>query len=167
MPEFPFKEARLVNSDKPFTVRWYIVFWVWDALQHRMVRKRDYQVNNYKTRAERLAFSKKTCRELNKALLDGKHINAKQHKEQTVKVVSFRKDYTVTVCTAESATVPTKPIVPAAICEDVLCIFIDLLCIPPFWQFLFLKMPPKIQNPQSLPRKERLHENEDISSLRK
>ncbi|MBC8051866.1 MAG: site-specific integrase [Sphingobacteriaceae bacterium] len=97
MPEFPFKEARLVNSDKPLTARWYIVFWVWDALQNKLIRKRDYQVNSYKTKAERLAWAKTACRELNKALLDGKHINTKKHKEEKNEalVISFRKDYTV------------------------------------------------------------------------
>jgi hypothetical protein len=60
MPNPPFREARLVNGDKPLSERWYIMWWAWDAQKECLARKRDYRINKEKTKGDRLAYAKKT-----------------------------------------------------------------------------------------------------------
>jgi integrase len=84
MPLPPYTKAHLVNAHKPVTERWYIVFWAWNALTGKKVRKRCYLVNNQKTKATRLAFAAKRIAAINDLLEGGYHFNPKKKKSQQV-----------------------------------------------------------------------------------
>jgi len=95
MPKPPYNPARLVNEDKPITVRWYIVFWAWNSQVNELQRKRLYEVNKFKTKAERLAFAKKEIKAINALLASGMHINPKEKKKQEIKKAANNPDYTI------------------------------------------------------------------------
>ncbi|WP_133300154.1 tyrosine-type recombinase/integrase [Mucilaginibacter terrenus] len=92
----PYTPAHLVNSEKPVTERWYIVFWVWDALKQKKVRKRCYKVNLKKTKMERLAYAKTRIAGINKLLAEGYHSNPKLLREKKAALYADRtKDYSI------------------------------------------------------------------------
>ena len=93
MPLPPYKLARLIESE---TGRWYVVFYVWHAVHGKLVRKRDYDVNNEPTKAAKRRFAEKRCSEINKLLINGYHINEKKHNEDQAKIINFRNDYNIT-----------------------------------------------------------------------
>jgi site-specific recombinase XerD len=78
---YPFRKATLNNCDGNLENRWYIIFYVWDIQQRKMVRKRDYSVNNYSTTIERNAFAKQRIKSINELLEDGYHIDANKKSE--------------------------------------------------------------------------------------
>lgn len=93
MPEPPYKLAKFVASQ---TGRSYIVFYVWDVDQNRMVRKRDYDCNKIENRFERKRFIEKRIGEINKLLIAGYHVNRKKSAEkQNAQAANFRKDYDI------------------------------------------------------------------------
>jgi hypothetical protein len=96
MPTPPYTPAHLVNDTKPVTDRWYIVFWAWNALENKKIRKRCYKVNLLKTRTERLTYAKKRIAAIN-ALLEGEyHFNPKKAKQENVALYADRaRDYTI------------------------------------------------------------------------
>lgn len=93
MPEPPYKLAKFVASQ---TGRSYIVFYVWDVDQNRMVRKRDYDCNKIDNKFERKRFIEKRIGEINKLLIAGYHVNRKKSVEkQNAQAANFRKDYDI------------------------------------------------------------------------
>ena len=87
----PFVLGTLNDCGGDLSKRWYIGFWVWDGLQQKKIRKRLYEVNNYKTDAERRAFANHYLKGLNKRLKVGMHINNLKHIEKsTPKIISLR-----------------------------------------------------------------------------
>ena len=92
----PYKPARLVNEDKPLSERWYIVFWVWDAAQKQLIRRRDYKVNKFDSVKERKKYAATEIKGLNELLKAGYHVNAKVKAAQAKKpTIMIRKDFTV------------------------------------------------------------------------
>lgn len=92
MPEPPYKPARLIESE---TLRWYIVFYVWDAQKGILVRKRDYEVDKQKTKKAKKEFAETRIREINKLLANGFHIHEAKHEEQKAISVNLRNDHTI------------------------------------------------------------------------
>jgi hypothetical protein len=78
---YPFRKATLNNCDGSLQGRWYIVFYVWDVQQCKMVRKRDYSLNIYATAAQRRAFAKERIQSINDLLMDGYHIDSRKKSE--------------------------------------------------------------------------------------
>lgn len=74
-PIKPFRLAKLNNCKGDLSKRWYINFWVWDGLKNKMVRKRLYEVNKFKTAPERYAYAERYIKGLNKRLQAGMHVN--------------------------------------------------------------------------------------------
>lgn len=72
----PFKPAYLYDAGGDLSKRWYINFYVWDELKNKLVRKRDYTVNDYDTVIERKAYAKKRIAEINEVLAAGFYIKA-------------------------------------------------------------------------------------------
>ncbi|MCP4440101.1 MAG: hypothetical protein GY810_14245, partial [Aureispira sp.] len=72
----PFKPAKLYGSSSGLKTRWYINFYVWDELKNKLVRKRDYSINEYSTVVERKAYAKKRIAEINEVLEAGYYIKA-------------------------------------------------------------------------------------------
>jgi site-specific recombinase XerD len=93
MPEPPYKLAKFVASQ---TDRSYIVFYVWDVDQNKLVRKRDYDCNKIENKFERKRFIEKRIGEINKLLIAGYHVNRKKSDEkQSAQASNFRKDYDI------------------------------------------------------------------------
>lgn len=93
MPEPPYKLARLIESEND---RWYIVFYVWNAVTGKLVRKRDYDVDKQLNKAAKRKFALSRIREIDKMLTNGFHINPKKHAENQAKIINFRKEYNIT-----------------------------------------------------------------------
>lgn len=83
----PFKKARLYDAKGDLKKRWYINFHVWSELDNRMVRRKDYDVNDYKTLAQRKAFAKKRIKEINKLLDSGYYIKIGVAEKEAVQEV--------------------------------------------------------------------------------
>ncbi len=92
MPEPPYKLARLIESE---TDRWYIVFYVWNAITGKIMRKRDYEVDKQPSKSAKRTFAATRIREINKLLTNGFHVNPKKHSEQEAKIINFRKEYNI------------------------------------------------------------------------
>ncbi len=82
----PFKKARLYDAKGDLKKRWYINFNVWSELKNKMIRKRDYSVNEYKTVAQRNAHAKKRIKEINKLLESGYYIKMDVSEEGQTKL---------------------------------------------------------------------------------
>jgi site-specific recombinase XerD len=78
---YPFRKATLNNCDGDINSRWYIIFYVWDVQQGRMVRKRDYSVNNYNSAVVRNSYAKQRIKSINEILDDGYHIDSRKKSE--------------------------------------------------------------------------------------
>ena len=78
---YPYRKATLNDCNGSVEGRWYIVFYVWDVQQRKMVRKRDYSLNIYATAAQRRAFAKERIKSINDLLIDGYHIDTRKKPE--------------------------------------------------------------------------------------
>lgn len=85
----PFKLGTLSDCKGDISKRWCISFWAWDGIQQKMVRKRLYEINKYKTEAERRAYANNYIKELNKRLKAGMHLNNVEDKDE-IKIKSLR-----------------------------------------------------------------------------
>jgi integrase len=90
----PYKAARLVNGDKPLTVRWYIMFWAWDGKKKRLVRKRFYEINKFSTAKERIAYAAKEIKAINTSLKEGGMLNPAAPAEKK-RSINLKQDFTV------------------------------------------------------------------------
>lgn len=79
----PFRLATLSDCKGDVTKRWCISFWAWDGIKNKMVRKRLYEINQYKTEAERRAYATRYIKELNRRLKAGLHLNNVKAEAQT------------------------------------------------------------------------------------
>lgn len=82
----PFKKAELVKCGGDLAKRWYIKFYVWNAQKGKMVRKRDYSVNDYQTTDQRIAYANQRIASINTILDEGYHIDATKKAEDCIKV---------------------------------------------------------------------------------
>lgn len=90
----PFRLATLGDCGGDISKRWYINFWVWDGLKNKMIRKRLYEINKFKTAAERYAFAERYIKGLNERLKAGMHINNLNTLKNS-EVVAELKNYNV------------------------------------------------------------------------
>jgi len=96
MPVPPYREAQLVNGDKPITERWYIVFYCWDANKQQLVRKRDYKINQKKTINQRKAYAREMIAKINSYLKEGWHFDSQRKRSEKVAIYTDReRDFTV------------------------------------------------------------------------
>ncbi len=93
----PFKLASLYDANKDINKRWYIGFYVWDEKKNKLIRKKDYSPNQYKTIEEREAHAKKRIADINTLLKKGYYLKANhpqkispQKKEEQFQVHSIR-----------------------------------------------------------------------------
>ena len=78
---YPFRKATLWDCGGDLKKRWYVSFYVWDMQKNDMIRKREYSVNEYKTKEERYAFAKQRIESINTLLAEGFHIDARKNEE--------------------------------------------------------------------------------------
>lgn len=88
-PQYPFKKARLVNANKPVSTRWYIEFWLWDINQKKLIRKRDYQLNQFKTPGKRKDFAAHRIKSINQILSEGVYIDTNADIIKVPEIQSF------------------------------------------------------------------------------
>lgn len=74
-----FKEARLVVPNKEANdQRWYIIYYVYDAQQNKVIRKRDFSCNDVKDLKKRLTWSNSFIKAINGKLEQGFHLDAEK-----------------------------------------------------------------------------------------
>ena len=78
---YPFRKASLQDCKGNIKKRWYISFYVWDTQKNDIVRKREYSINQYKTKEERYAFAKQRVESINTLLAEGFHIDSRKNDE--------------------------------------------------------------------------------------
>jgi integrase len=78
---YPYRKASLNDCKGRLDSRWYIIFYVWDVQQRKMVRKRDYTINAYASAAQRRAYAKQRIQSINELLVDGYHIDGRKKEE--------------------------------------------------------------------------------------
>ena len=78
---YPFRKAFLQDCKGNIKKRWYISFYVWDIQKNDIVRKREYSINQYKTKEERIAFANQRINSINNLLAEGFHIDARKNDE--------------------------------------------------------------------------------------
>jgi integrase len=82
----PFKKAELVNCGGDLSKRWYIKFYVWNVQKGKLVRKRDYSVNEYQTADQRMAYAKQRIQSINTLLTEGYHIDSGKASEEVIQL---------------------------------------------------------------------------------
>ena len=79
---YPFRKAKLQDCDGNLKKRWYVSFYVWDIQKNSLIRKREYSINEYKTKEERFAFAKQRIDSVNMLLAEGYHIDSRKQEEE-------------------------------------------------------------------------------------
>lgn len=96
----PFRLTRLCNCNGDLGKRWFIYFWVWDVQKNKMVRKRDYSVNQFKTSPERKAYFNQRKRMIDDLLRRGYHVDRTKLKDKSE--TTALADYKKVLTTAEA-----------------------------------------------------------------
>jgi integrase len=78
---YPYRKATLNDCKGRIEGRWYILFYVWDVQQGKMVRKRDYSVNMFASLQQRRSFAKHRIKTINELLSEGYHIDSQKEEE--------------------------------------------------------------------------------------
>ncbi len=74
-----YKEARVVKpASTALDQRWYIIYYVYDAQQNKVIRKRDFSCNDVKDLKKRLTWSNNFIKAINTKLEQGFHIDAEK-----------------------------------------------------------------------------------------
>lgn len=91
---YPFRKAILQDCGGDIKKRWYVSFYVWNVQKNELIRKREYSVNDYKTKAERYAFGKQRMDSINLLLSEGFHIDSRKQDsgEEELKDVTTLED---------------------------------------------------------------------------
>ena len=91
---YPFRKAILQDCGGDIKKRWYVSFYVWNVQKNELIRKREYSVNDYKTKAERYAFGKQRMDSINLLLSEGFHIDSRKQDsgEEELKNVTTLED---------------------------------------------------------------------------
>ena len=79
---YPFRKAKLQDCDGNLKKRWYVSFYVGDIQKNSLIRKREYSINEYKTKEERFAFAKQRIESVNMLLAEGYHIDSRKQVEE-------------------------------------------------------------------------------------
>ena len=102
MDSFPPRLARLKDHGGDISKRWYVEFYCYDGLKKKVVRKRMYQINQAKTIPDRRKFARDQIKKINRALMDGLHLNDQSNlkmwqREETrvfkIKRITWTLDY--------------------------------------------------------------------------
>ncbi|MFA6923581.1 MAG: tyrosine-type recombinase/integrase [Bacteroidales bacterium] len=83
---YPFRKATLNDCGGDVSQRWYISFYAWSIQKNMLIRRRDYSVNNYKTKEERRAYAKNQIKSINVILSDGYHIDVNKKSEKETEI---------------------------------------------------------------------------------
>lgn len=90
----PYKPGRLViPAPDAIDQRWCIKYYVFDAQQGKVVRKRDFKCNEIKDLTKRKAWCNRFIKELNKKLEEGFHIDAKKLEQQQLQKRIKNKEF--------------------------------------------------------------------------
>jgi integrase len=79
LKQFPFKEARFSDGSRPF-----VEFYVWDAREKKLKRKRDYSPEKIGDARKRKAHANKLIKDYNTLLKQGFHVKAEEEQPQAL-----------------------------------------------------------------------------------
>ena len=81
----PYRKAELIIPEETATdKRWYVKYYVWNAQQGKMIRKRDFKINSIVGESARKKWAKKFIDAINNKLEEGFHIDETKSKQQNL-----------------------------------------------------------------------------------